>query len=158
MQIIGLDLGTRTGWAVCEFCGGEAKVTDCGFWKLRHKPEDPAIRYHDFKRRLVDLTRDADVIAYEIVHRHLGTQAAHLYGGFQAILLMRGLDLDAQVIPVTVQDVKRLATGKGNASKDDIVCAARSDVRLSWVDPTDHNAADACYVALCAAKMAEVDQ
>jgi Holliday junction resolvasome RuvABC endonuclease subunit len=155
MRIIGLDLGSKTGWAVWDD-GLEA----CGTWRLKNDPADMSVRYGDFKRRLVDLTREGDVIAYEIVHRHLGTQAAHLYGGFQAILLMRAHELDAQVLSITVQDVKRLAAGKGNADKAAVMAAAWAQGFHLLCDggKMDDNAADACYIALCAANMAEVDQ
>ena len=152
MRIIGLDLGTKCGWAVWD-----DGLESCGTWRLRNDPADMGVRYRDFHDRLLCLARPGDVIAYELVRRHIGTQAAHLYGGFQAIMFLVAAWKDVQLIPITVQAVKQKATRKGNAKKDEMVKAARAYVLdfLCYDRTFDDNAADAAFVALCAAELTQ---
>jgi len=80
-----------------------------------------------------------DLVVFEEVRRHLGTDAAHVYGGLLATLTAwceaRGLPY--QGLPVGA--VKKHATGRGNAPKQAVIAAMRA---LGHV-PGDNNEADA---------------
>ena len=75
----------------------------------------------------------------KIVIEHLGVDAAHAYGGFMAHLTAwcEHHQIPYQGIPVGT--IKKHATGKGNASKDEMIAAAR---QLGH-SPADDNEADA---------------
>jgi Holliday junction resolvasome RuvABC endonuclease subunit len=79
------------------------------------------------------------------VRRHIGTDAAHLYGGFLATLTAWAEQRGAyQGVPVGT--IKRHATGKGNAGKDEVIAS----VRAKGFKPTDDNEADAIAILLWA--------
>ena len=80
-----------------------------------------------------------DAIFFEEVHRHLGVDAAHAYGGFLAHVTAWCEHHQIPYEGVPVGTIKRHATGKGNANKEAMV-AAMQDCGFS---PGDGNEADA---------------
>jgi Holliday junction resolvasome RuvABC endonuclease subunit len=80
-----------------------------------------------------------DAVYFEEVRRHLGVDAAHVYGGFLATLTAwcESNGVPYQGIPVGT--IKKHATGKGNAGKDQIIAAMREKGHA----PRDDNEADA---------------
>lgn len=67
---------------------------------------------------------NADVIVYEEVRRHLGTDAAHIYGGIIGEIGSWCEDRERPYTGIPVGTVKKHATGRGNASKADMLAAA----------------------------------
>lgn len=78
-------------------------------------------------------------VGFEAVRRHLGTDAAHVYGGLMGVLQMwcERHKIAYQGIPV--QEIKKYWTGKGNANKEAMIAEA---VRRGFA-PKDDNEADA---------------
>lgn len=100
------------------------------------------MRFLRFKRWLTEIKQSADgidAVYFEEVRRHLGVDAAHAYGGFMAHLTAwcEHHQIPYQGIPVGT--IKKHATGKGNASKDEMIAAARN----LGHSPADDNEADA---------------
>lgn len=122
MRILAIDPGTNLGWAV------NKDPVDYGHLSLATKrTEGAGMRYVRLKSMLTDLKvsiGDLDLVVFEEVRRHLGTQAAHVYGGIIAVLMMWCESHDVAYISVPVQHVKKFATGKGNATKSMMVDAA----------------------------------
>lgn len=88
---------------------------------------------------------ETHVVAFEEVHRHRGTAAAHAYGGYLAHLTAF-CEEQVPVIPyegVSVGDIKKRATGNGSASKEMMVEAACAEL---GVIPSDDNEADALWL------------
>ena len=84
-------------------------------------------------------------VYFEEVKRHLGTNAAHVYGGFLATLTAW---CEKESIPyqgVGISTIKRHATGKGNASKQEVIDA----VKAKGYSPHDDNEADAIALLEC---------
>jgi Holliday junction resolvasome RuvABC endonuclease subunit len=139
VKILALDLGTTTGWA---YSGGVGNsLNDSGIWSLapsRH--ESSGMRWIKFRQSLRRFENMVDIVLYEEVARHLGTHAAHIYGGFVAILQdwCQENNIEYQGIPVAT--IKKFATGKGNASKQMMIDHARNILRR---EPVDDNEADA---------------
>ena len=81
-------------------------------------------------------------IHFEEVRRHVGTDAAHVYGGLLATLTawaeLRGIAYQG----VPVGTIKRHATGKGNANKEAMMAAARA----RGFSPADDNEANAIAI------------
>jgi Holliday junction resolvasome RuvABC endonuclease subunit len=100
---------------------------------------------NEIKRAYPGLAR----IAYEEVRRHLGTDAAHVYGGLLGCMQTFALDHGLEYEGHTVQAIKTFATGKGNASKE----AMLATVREWGHKPTDDNEADA--IVLCRMVLAQ---
>jgi Holliday junction resolvasome RuvABC endonuclease subunit len=145
MKLLALDLGTATGWAVGEVDRKPVYGTE-GFALGRF--DGGGMRFLRFQRWLEEVLQGVDQLAYEEVRRHLGTDAAHVYGGLQAILTK---ECELRAIPyqaVPVGTIKRFATGRGNASKQDMLAAITARGYL----PLDDNAADAIALWLLTAE------
>ena len=144
--ILALDLGTTTGWALY---GLDGLVTS-GTVDFRPRRYDGGgMRYLRFVNWLTEIDRLSGPIAaiwFEEVRRHAGTDASHVYGGLMATLTawaeLRGIPYAG----TPVGTIKRHATGKGNANKQDMIAA----VRQHGVTPADDNEADAIALLLWA--------
>lgn len=84
------------------------------------------MRYLRFKRWLTEIKGIAGAIHtlyFEEVRRHAGVDAAHIYGGLMATLTAwcEHHDIPYQGVPVGA--IKRHATGRGNAGKDEVMAA-----------------------------------
>jgi Holliday junction resolvasome RuvABC endonuclease subunit len=148
--LIALDLGLTTGW--CLHDTHEA-WWHSGTWNLKGSRYDSSgMRFVRFRAHLKELIANAnypDLVAYEEVRRHLGVDASHAYGGFLAVLQEECEQRGVPYMGVPVGTVKKTATGRGNASKEDMMAAARARW-LGW-EPVDDNEADARWVAVAAA-------
>ena len=138
-----LDLGTTTGWALHmpphRIISGSQSFKPQRF-------EGGGMRYLRFEHWLGEvssltgyLSGKLDAVHFEEVRRHCGVDAAHAYGGFLAHLTAW---CERQKIPyqgIPVGTIKKFITGKGNASKDQVIAA----VKALGHSPTDDNEADA---------------
>ena len=140
--ILALDLGTTTGWALRSYDG----LITSGTVSFRPGRFDGGgMRYLRFTNWLTEIDRLSGPIStiwFEEVRRHAGTDASHIYGGLMATLTawaeLRGVPYQG----VSVGTIKHHATGKGNASKEAMITAARS----RGFSPVDDNEADAIAV------------
>lgn len=149
---IGIDPGTKCGWAVLDEQGVRLAS---GTWDISpRRHEGGGMRFVRLDRYLSELLDTYDgwhrsgehraLLAYEEVRRHLGTDAAQIYGGIVATVtrICEGQQLPYQGIPVAT--VKRRATGKGNASKGEVNDAA---ARRWGLVPVGEDEADALWIA-----------
>lgn len=143
---LGIDPGTKCGWAVLDAAGDRIASGVLDLRSRRH--EGGGMRFVRARRKLAEVIEayPPSAVIYEEIRRHAGTTAAHVYGGIVAVLsaLCEELSLPYQGIPVGT--VKKYATGKGNASKDMMMQAARS----KWPEvpaKMDDNEADALWIA-----------
>lgn len=144
--ILGIDPGTACGFSYRYESGSHQS----GVWDLKPRDTDSrGMRYVRLRRFLAEGTKP-DYVAYEEVCRHLGTSAAHIYGGIVATIQQWCEDAGVEYLGIPVGTIKRRATGKGNASKHDMVEAAQK--RWPEWKPTAHageedNEADARWIA-----------
>ena len=146
--ILALDLGTTTGWALRL---PDNTVTH-GFISFKSQRfEGGGMRYLRFRRWLDEVlatnasTTDLaglGVVYFEEVRRHLGVDAAHVYGGLLATLTAWCEHHQIPYQGVPVGTIKRHATGKGNASKTEVIAA----MRARGFSTADDNEADALAV------------
>ena len=151
-SILALDLGTQTGWAVRDREGAVTSGTE-SFKPQRF--EGGGMRYLRFKRWLTEIKQSCDgieAVYFEEVRRHAGVDAAHAYGGFMAHLTAWCEHHQIPYQGVPVGTIKKHATGKGNANKDQMISA----VRLRGHKPADDNEADAIALLLWAIETQEV--
>ena len=137
--ILALDLGTTTGWALR---GSDGHITSGSESFRPQRFEGGGMRFLRFKRWLTELkavTNGIDALHFEEVRRHVSTDAAHAYGGFLATLTAWCEHHQIPYQGVPVGTIKKHATGKGNASKDEMVASARARGHA----PADDNEADA---------------
>ncbi len=146
MDYVAFDLGTTTGWAA--HIDGR---TLSGTWSFQpQRFEGGGMRFLRFRQSISELLLSAGpelVVYFEEVRRHMGTDAAHIYGGFMAELTAF---CDGNKIPYSglpVGTIKKHATGKGNAGKQAMIDAANK----KWPDAniTDDNEADARWILDC---------
>ena len=115
--VLGFDLGTKCGWAFGKKAGG---LTACGV--LRTQPtrfESQGMRYIKFERGVRELIAvyKPDLVVFERVHGHTGTIAAQVYGAYSALLMKQCDEAGIPYEGYTVQQIKKHATTKTNASK-----------------------------------------
>ena len=144
--ILALDLGTMTGWALR---GSDGHITSGSESFRPQRFEGGGMRFLRFKRWLTEIKQSCDEIDclhFEEVRRHVSTDAAHAYGGFLATLTAWCEHHQIPYQGVPVGTIKKHATGKGNASKEDVIAA----VQARGHDPVDDNEADALALLLWA--------
>ena len=143
-NVLGLDLGTTTGWALQS---GASKLESGSVSFRTGRYDGGGVRYLRFRSWLDSMSADAgDITAiyFEEVRRHIGTDAAHVYGGLLATLTswceQRGIAYQG----VPVGTIKRFIAGKGNADKAAVMAA----VRARGFQVSDDNEADAIAILL----------
>jgi Holliday junction resolvasome RuvABC endonuclease subunit len=138
LGILAIDLGTKTGWALRDRAG----IVTSGTQDFRpQRFEGGGMRYLRFRRWLSEVLQSAgglDAVYYEEVRHHAGVDAAHAYGGFLATLAAWCEHHGIPYQGVPVGTIKKHATGKGNASKAEMVSA----IRALGHRPADDNEAD----------------
>lgn len=146
-NILALDLGTTTGWATSV----ESKI-HFGKWALKGgRYEGGGMRYLRFRSQLVQILTflgRIDEVYFEEVRRHLGTDAAHIYGGLLATLTAWCEEQHIAYQGIPVGTIKKHATGKGNANKMQMITAA---IDRGW-NTNDDNEADALLLLDCVLK------
>ena len=151
-SILALDLGTTTGWALR---GRDSAISSSSEAFKPQRFEGGGMRYLRFKRWLTEIKQSCDgidAVYFEEVRRHAGVDAAHAYGGFMAHLTAWCEHHQIPYQGVPVGTIKKHATGKGNANKDQMIGAAR----LRGHAPADDNEADAIALLHWAIETQEV--
>ena len=144
--ILALDLGTTTGWAIRGFDG---LITSGTVSFKPNRYDGGGMRYLRFTNWLTEIDRlsgPVEAIYFEEVRRHIGTDAAHVFGGLLAVLTSWGELRGVPYQGVPVGTIKKFLTGKGNANKDAMITAARQ----RGFSPADDNEADAIALLLWA--------
>lgn len=137
MTVLALDLGTTTGWAK-----SVSGVLVSGTENLKGgRFEGGGMRFVRFGSFLSELHMKSPVsrVYYEEVRRHAGTDAAHIYGGLQAVLTAWCEERDIPYDAIPVGTIKKSWTGKGNAKKEAMV----AECERRGINVEDHNEADA---------------
>ncbi|AVG38354.1 hypothetical protein [Achromobacter insolitus] len=130
VNILALDLGTKTGYALRRRDGriahGTQDFTPRKSWSEGQK-------WARYRAWLTETIREGQVhrVVYELVVRHEAKgrplwDAAHAYGAFQAIthMVCDGFNVDA--IGVNLATVKKNFTGSGRAKKEDMMVQAKA--------------------------------
>jgi hypothetical protein len=134
--ILALAPDLQTGFAFCPTPGAIIS----GSWDLSPQRGEVGLRYQRFGAELDRLGQFSPLdVLYEQVHPRTGTQARRVHrellGRLKAWCLERGITPQ----PVGVGEIKKFWTGRGNATKDEMVVEAR----LRGFDPVDANEANA---------------
>lgn len=146
MRTLCLDLGTTTGWASCEdpafansgtvsFAGRRFEGGGMRFLRFRHWLDQFLVTCPTLKS-----------VYFEEVHAHKGADAAHIYGGLMATLTSWCEEKNIPYAGISVGTIKKHATGKGNAGKEQMIEAAKAKGH----NPADDNEADAICLMYCA--------
>lgn len=142
--ILALDLGTKTGWAL-----RNKGITVSGVENFQQSRfQGGGIRYLRFACFLDEMLTlgKIDAVYFEEVRRHLSTDAAHCYGGFLSHLSAWGEHNKIPYFGIPVGTIKKHITGKGNASKQEVIAA----IKALGFNPIDDNEADSLALLLFA--------
>lgn len=134
-NILALDIATKTGWKT---------RTASGVWDLKvNRGESESMRVIRFRAKVKELIEleNIDLIAYE---RAAGMYKSSIIVESEMIgvlkLLCNELNIDMACYSAT--EIKKFATGKGNAKKEAMIEAAKE---LGY-NPKDDNEADAIHI------------
>lgn len=145
MRILALDLGTKTGWALSQYTAGVRHITSGVQSFSPGRFEGGGMRFLRLGAWLEEVNKlcgGVQAIYFEEVRRHASTDAAHAYGGYMG-KLTEWCELNHvpyQGVPVGT--IKKHATGKGNASKEEMMAKAKARGHT----PKDDNEADALAI------------
>lgn len=151
--ILGLDPATKLfGW--CLLREGVRLASGCWHLQTGSRTEPMPVRMARLHDHLIDLDNTVfgpvDVVAYELPHgsKNVGSliKQGRPIGVVDAWIGKRD-HVANEVVEFDPSTLKLDATGKGNASKADMIEAVR--LRLGYLT-TDEDEADACMVAWCA--------
>lgn len=135
MNILSLDIATNTGWKT---------RTTSGVWNLKpNRGESEGMRVVRFKAKVKEIitTEEISLVAYERpagFHKGSIMVASEMVGVLKDLCIELGVDLACY----SATEIKKWATGKGNAKKDAMIKAA---VDLGF-SPKDDNEADAIHL------------
>ena len=134
MNILALDLATRTGWAmnVKKRIMSGVVVFDV------QRGESPGMRFHRLNSWLRMHVGPVDLIIYEQAH-HRGGAATMVGVGMATHVMTFAAENNIDLMTVHTGTLKKWATGKGNASKEEMIKAAQDRGHM----PKDDNEADA---------------
>ncbi|WP_425384698.1 crossover junction endodeoxyribonuclease RuvC [Wolbachia endosymbiont (group A) of Sturmia bella] len=138
MSVLTLDLGKQTGWVILS--DGIIQSGSESFHSSRFSGGGMVfLKFHKWLNEMKEKFPSIETVYFEEVRRHLGTDAAHCYGGFLAVLSAWCEENHIPYQGVNVKTIKRFITGKGNASKSEVIEAVKEKGGL----PKDDNESDA---------------
>ncbi len=138
-----IDMGTKTGIAIYqEYECPPHFVNACTIDLKGKRFEKGSDRFSNFRTVLESYHEqfNIDDIWFEMVMGHKGVYAAHMYGGFMAILTSWCYDHKIPCNGIPVQTIKKYVTGKGNATKQDVINGV---IEYGFEGAKDDNEADA---------------
>ena len=143
VTLLALDLETACGFAIFKdgkFISGTKKL---GTYK-----EKFGARFHEFRTWLLNIIakHNIEAVYFERVFGHKGVEAAHCYGGFLYMLASVCFQQNIPCKGLIVQAIKKFMTGKNNATKDEMIAAARQ----KRFNPETDDEADAIAIMLLA--------
>lgn len=139
--ILGLDLGTHTGWAA--ICPDGRIESGVQHFEVA-RGDSPGMRWLRFNAWLDEVLRltHPDLVVYEQAH-HRGGAATEITIGFATRVQEACAEWGTEHTTVHSATLKKFATGNGRASKDEMIEAAET----RWPGSFAHDEADARWVA-----------
>lgn len=151
-MLIGIDAGTKTGWAIADTSG---RIVESGVMDFtKRRGESNGALFLKFRRWLSELlsdkTRPPFLVCYEQAH-HRGGPATEIGVGLATRIQEICTEYGYEYIPVHTGTLKKSATGSGSAGKEQMIERA---ARHLGRQPIDDNEADAVHLAMMAVKEA----
>ena len=152
-RVLALDLGMRTGW-----CYGEnGAYVDSGVHMLYDQKAKDFTDGQRFKAFYDFLTNymHADVIVFEQVAGGTKGRQTVLFNGYRATLLLFCSIMGKPCLPLAVGTIKKFITGRGNASKEEMIDSIRA-MGIPTFDDNEADAVGAFYTALTLSEQQKV--
>ncbi len=134
-NILALDIATKTGWRT---------KTSSGVWDLKpNRGESEGMRVVRFKSKVKELIllENINLVAYE---RPAGMHKSSIMVASEMVGVLKDLciEMNVELSCYSASEIKKFATGKGNASKELMIDAA---IKKGF-NPKDDNEADAIHL------------
>lgn len=134
-KILALDIATKTGWRT---------KTSSGVWDLKNnRGESDGMRVVRFKAKVREIIglEDINIVSYE---RPAGLHKSSIMVASEMVGVLKDLciELNVQYASYSATEIKKFATGAGNANKERMIRAA-IDLGFSVIDD---NHADAIHL------------
>jgi len=142
-RVLGLDLASKTGWALLEGSGILSGTWDCS----PRRGDSTSMRLIYLRAQLRRIATEAPaLVVYEaaLAHGGPGSQAAAIAHEMAGVLKTWCHDEGLPFHAVHVSTLKKWATGRGNAKKPEMVAAAEAALGRKV---GDDNEADAVHLA-----------
>jgi Holliday junction resolvasome RuvABC endonuclease subunit len=136
MNILALDVATKTGW-----CSNEAH----GVWDFKLKrDESSGMRLIRFKAKLQELFKldKPDLVVFEMTAGRYKA-ALIVQSELHGVLKETCENHDIPYKSYPAKEIKKFATGNGNASKEKMIKAVKDQMEI---EPIDDNHADALWL------------
>jgi Holliday junction resolvasome RuvABC endonuclease subunit len=151
MNLLALDPATKTGYAI----GENGNVISSGAWdntpKKATKKQPGESKHYRLEKlwwKLEDFGLNGNVKIDHVIFEgatgfQRGKAAVESSHQFRAIILLWASLNDIPITEIQPQDLKRFATGKGNADKPEMLKAA---IQKGYAGSTDDNEVDAWLI------------
>lgn len=136
IEILALDVATKTGWR---------NSLSGGTWDFStRRDESGGMRLLRFKAKIQEIIKlqRPDLVVFERTagfHKSALIVQAELHGVLKLILDEENIKYEAY----SATEIKKIATGKGNCGKPEMIKACKEKL---GIDPVDDNHADACWI------------
>lgn len=138
-NILALDPATNCGWA--------HSTGPCGTWNLAVRTdESKGMRLLRMRGKLNEIhsTVGVDILVYEAARHAASNRALVVQSEIQGVIKLWCEDMGIEYRGFSPTEIKKHATGKGNASKPQMLSAAKS--KWSKLEIPDDNTADALWI------------
>jgi crossover junction endodeoxyribonuclease RuvC len=150
-RVVGIDPGLNvTGYAVIEPSPRGALVVEAGILRLRSGGSLER-RLSVIYQGMIEILEafPPSALALEQVHSHVKhPRTAILMAHARGVIVLAATQREVPVFGYAAARIKKILTGSGKASKEQIQHAIRTELGLDRL-PEPHDVADACAVALC---------
>lgn len=153
-RVLGLDPGLQTaGYGVLEVTDRGPRVVDAGVIRSTdgRDPADMAVRVralYDGLCEVLDEWKPAAMAVEQLYAHYEHPRTAILMAHARGVFLLAGAQQNIPVISYASTKVKKLVTGSGHASKEQMQHAIARELGLAG-PPEPHDVADALAIALC---------
>ncbi len=145
LNVVGFDPGTSFGFAWLQIKDSKVCLVDSGTWNMspdKDMNEGAGARFIMAERYIKYFLGKVkpDIIVYEAVMQHRGIRAAHIYGGFEALINMVAEQKSIPYFCYVPSTIKKNVTGYGRASKDEVAKVLElffPDVKFRTDDESD---------------------
>lgn len=151
MPILGIDPGIHTtGYGLLETVNGQLRFLEAGVIRSGKEelelPERIKI-LHDGIAEIIDEFKPSVVAIEQLYSHYEHPRTAILMGHARGVLMLAAAQKKIDVVSYAATKIKKLITGNGRASKEQMQIAVTRELNLDKI-PEPHDAADALAIAL----------
>ena len=152
MRVLGIDPGLNcTGYAVLEVAGAQTRVHEAGAITTSRSASlaERLVEIHDELDRILGEHRPDQVAVESLYVHYRHPRTAIVMGHVRGVVLFVAGRRATPVLDLPAMQIKRVVTGSGHASKEQVQRAVQMVLGLAR-PPQPADVADACAIALAA--------